>query len=264
MQPAEPRVDCRADCLDGPCGHRVDDAHRIAVGVGHIQHLTAAGKKQFVGMLLSRQRAGNLERLGVDQRNRRVVPEADVQAFARLVPGQSVRVGIGRQRNQVADCARGRVEPGKRVAVDVGDPQGLAIGRQGQSAGNLEAFLGIGVRQRRLVREQTPGVVEAIDAVVEAAADKELLAVGRPDQAVKVSGRATRPMILPVSVLAVTTSCSPYPACRIASTGSLGSAICTGKSPSRVCRPAGLSDQPLGRERSPRASVPARWSPAWS
>ena len=180
--PRERRVDCRADCLDGPCGHRVDDAHRIAVGVGHIQHLTAAGKKQFVGMLLSRQQAGNLERLGVDQRNRRVVPEADVQAFARLVPGQSVRVGIGRQRNQVADCARGRVEPGKRVAVDVGDPQGLAIGRQGQSAGNLEAFLGIGVRQRRLVREQTPGVIEAIDAIVEAAADKELLAVGRPDQ----------------------------------------------------------------------------------
>ena len=133
-------------------------------------------------MLLSRQQAGNLERLGVDQRNRRVVPEADVQAFARLVPGQSVRVGIGRQRNQVADRARGRVEPGKRVAVDVGDPQGLAIGRQGQSAGNLEAFLGIGVRQRRLVREQTPGVIEAIDAIVEAAADKELLAVGRPDQ----------------------------------------------------------------------------------
>ena len=138
------RVDCRADCLDGLCGHGIDDAHRIAVGVGHIQHLTAAGKQQFVGMLLSRQRADNLERLGVDHRNRRVVPEADVQTFARLVPGQSVRVGIGRQRDQVADRARGHVEPAQRVAMTLATHRVLPSADRASPPGTLRLFSGSG------------------------------------------------------------------------------------------------------------------------
>ena len=59
----------------------------------------------------------------------------------------------------------------------------------------------------------------------------------------------------------------------MARTGSLGwIAIRTGKSPSRVCRPAGFSDQPLGRRTVPAGVIPGQvvpWrvrdpGPAWA
>ena len=85
------------------------------------------------------QRAGNLERLGVDHGDLRLAPEADVEPFARLVPGQSVRVGVGRRAGLSSRNVPAVVSNrAKRVAEDVGDLQGLAVGRAGPGrAGTL-------------------------------------------------------------------------------------------------------------------------------
>ena len=128
--------------------------------------------------------ATTLSDCGVDHGDGRAVPEADVEPVARLVPGQAIGIGIGLERDQVAERARRRIEPGQRVPVDVGDPERLAVGGEGQARrAPCVPRIACGVGEGRLVREQAVRVVEAIDPIVEAAADVELLAVGRPDQA---------------------------------------------------------------------------------
>ena len=175
-------IDGRADGLDGLPRHRVDHAHRVAVGVGDVEDLAPAGQEQLVGMLLGRDGGQQLERLGVDHGDGRAVPEADVEAMARLVPGQTIRVGIGPEGDRVVTVPVDVSSRATECPWTLATQSVLPSAESASPPGTWRAAPLRRISEDRLVRQQSARVVEAIDPIVEPAAHVELLAVGRPDQ----------------------------------------------------------------------------------
>ncbi len=148
-------------------------------------------------MLLGRPGADDLEGGRVDDGDRGLAPEADVQPPARLVERQAVGIAVGAEGDLALKGSRLGVEPRQRVAERGGDVERLAVLGEGQAGGRPLMLLGrlafarvprrqellaVGVFEDGLLRQQPVGVVEPVDQVVEPAAGEELLAVGRPGQ----------------------------------------------------------------------------------
>ena len=201
----------------GLAGLGVEDRDGVAVGVGHVEDLAPLRQEHLVGMLLGLPAADDLALGRVDHGDLGVAPEAHVEPAARLVPGQAVGISESRPAAISLFCLRSDgVEPGHRVAEDVGDPERLAVVRQRQSrrhprplprllrriGSDKLSFTGSRAgrrrgRSRRSRRRSPPPAIEP-------------LAVVRPDQARERLGQRD-----PADDLArawcstVTTSCSP-------------------------------------------------------
>ena len=129
----------------------------------------------------------DFSRTAIDNGDLGFTPKTDVQPIARLVQYQSVRIRILGEWPFALDCPVGRIEFGNRMANDVRHPECLPIICEDQSrwCSTLPITEGLWITDLNLMRQQSVGVIESIDDVIPAAADKQRFSIAGPNQSSK-------------------------------------------------------------------------------